>query len=373
MKIKLKNTPEQNELVKAMGSKDIVTSQEAQSAFAAFIQPVILKVLDKLAISSMIYEDLPYDEDSSPTIPLDLYYGQGVNYISTWSQTEAGGLPTNIVSGLQELVISTYRLDSAIGMYKKYARRSRLDVVAAALNRLSQELTVKLERNAFAVLLKALAEASTVINGTATVHTITSTTQNVLQIDDFNRLLTLIKRLNMSFDGGTPVAGQTTGLTDILLSPEMMEQIRAFAYQPMSTRTVPSGGSNTAGIALPDSTRLAILNAAGATEFYGKTLHEVNELGVGYKYNVLFDTFSTASIAHSSQAFDATDDEIIIGLDLSQNAFLRPLAKNAESGSTLEVRPDDQWNTRQDKMGFFTSIEEGRVVTQARCLAGIVV
>ena len=41
MKLKLKNTPEQVELVKALGSKDATVAREAQEAFAAFIGPVI--------------------------------------------------------------------------------------------------------------------------------------------------------------------------------------------------------------------------------------------------------------------------------------------------------------------------------------------
>ncbi len=36
MKLKLKNTPEQIELVKAIGSNDYTVSREAQEAFAAF-------------------------------------------------------------------------------------------------------------------------------------------------------------------------------------------------------------------------------------------------------------------------------------------------------------------------------------------------
>jgi len=45
MKLKLKNTPEQVELVKAIGSRDTSVSREASEAFAAFLGPVIQKVL----------------------------------------------------------------------------------------------------------------------------------------------------------------------------------------------------------------------------------------------------------------------------------------------------------------------------------------
>ena len=48
MNLKLKNTPEQIELVKAMGSKNRATAREAQEAFAAFLGPVVRQVLTKL-------------------------------------------------------------------------------------------------------------------------------------------------------------------------------------------------------------------------------------------------------------------------------------------------------------------------------------
>ena len=45
MKLKLKNTPEQVELIKAMGSRDMAVANEASQAFAAFVGPVVREVL----------------------------------------------------------------------------------------------------------------------------------------------------------------------------------------------------------------------------------------------------------------------------------------------------------------------------------------
>ena len=45
MKLKLKETPEQIELIKAMGSKNAATAREASEAFAAFLGPVIQEVI----------------------------------------------------------------------------------------------------------------------------------------------------------------------------------------------------------------------------------------------------------------------------------------------------------------------------------------
>jgi hypothetical protein len=90
--IKLKNTPEQIELVKAIGSKDVATSRQAQEAFAAAIGPVVQIVLEQAGTASLIYVDQPFQEDESPSYPLDLYYNESQGFVQVWSQEIAGGL-----------------------------------------------------------------------------------------------------------------------------------------------------------------------------------------------------------------------------------------------------------------------------------------
>jgi len=72
----------------------------------------------------------------------------------------AGGLPTSQVEGMKEVKIATYRLDSAVSFNKRYARRARLDVVSKAIERMANEVLIKQERNAWAVILKALSEGN---------------------------------------------------------------------------------------------------------------------------------------------------------------------------------------------------------------------
>ena len=367
MRINLKNTPEQVELIKAMGSHDVSTAREANEAFAAFLGPVVQRVLNQAATAGSVYTDAPYDEDDSPSYPLDLYYADGDNVVTTFMQSVAGGLPTSHVEGMKELKIATYRLDSAVSLLKRYARRGRLDIVSKAVERMAQEVLVKQERNAWAVILKALAEGSTNSN----THTITSTTQDQFQLDDMNRLMTRIRRLNESFAGGTADVNYSNGLTDMYMSPEMVEQVRGFAYQPMNTRN--GSGSGATSLALPDNVRENVFRSAGAQELYGVNINELNELGVNKKYTTLFDTFTSGNIAHGSSAFDGTDDELIIGLDNSKGAFIRPVALQHESGGQFVTLPDDQFSARSEKIGFFGYLEEGRVCIDARAVVGIVV
>ena len=355
MNIKLKNTPEQVELVKAMGSRDVTVAREATEAFAAFIGPVVSKVLMEAGTASAIYSDAPYDEDDNPSLPLDLWHDQGgQDYVTVWSQNVAGGLPSSAVEGFSELKVSTYRLDAAVSFLKRYARRGRIDVVSKAVERMSNEVLVKQERNAWAVVLKALAEAKSA--GSATPNQIVSSaTAGTFNLGDLNTLMTLVKRINTSYAGGT--TSDSYGLTDLFVSPEVKAEIRAFAYNPIGQATTVTD--------LPAGVREEIYRGAGTESLYGVTIHELVELGVNAKYNALFNAFK------GSFAFNSNADELAIGLDLSKEAFIRPIARNADSGSTFSVLPDDQFAGRSEKTGFYGSLEEGRVCIDARAIVGI--
>src|SRR3954471_21855008 len=298
MRITLKKNAEQIELVKAMGSKDSSVSREALEAFATFIGPVIQQVLQTAGTASLIYADKEFDEDDSPSIPLDLYYDIDVGYVSTWSQNQAGGLPTNQIEGVREMKISTYRLDTAISFMKKYARKSRLDVVSKAVERMAQEMLLKQERNAWAVVLQALAQARTLTNK----HVIKAGNESVFHVNDLSRLMTLLRRIHASWSQGTPVGASGKGITDLFVSPEIKEQIRGFAFNPMNVKDVAGAATtvasnNQTSIPLPDSIREQIFKGAGTTEFYGINITDLNELGLNRKYNVLFQEFGGSDSA----------------------------------------------------------------------------
>jgi len=367
MKLKLKNTPEQIELIKAMGSRDTTVAKEASEAFAAFLGPVVNKVLMEASTSSAIYSDLPFDEDDSPSIPLDLYHDGGEGYVTTWSQTVAGGLPSSTVEGFAEMKVGTYRLDSAVSFLKRYARRGRLDVVSKAVERMSNELLVKQERNAWAVLLKALADTN---------RTVKSSTA-AFNLGDLNNLVRVIKRVNTSYAGGT--TNSSYGLTDLFVSPEVMGDIRSFAYQPVSITTTadtPAPAANNMKLTnLPDNVREEIYRGGGAQEIYGISLHELVELGANQKYTTLFSTFAgTVGGADGGSTFTfAASDDLAIGLDLSKDGFVRPVARQAESGGTFTALPDDQFVSRSEKIGFYGFLEEGRACVDSRVIGAIVI
>jgi hypothetical protein len=371
MKISLKRTPEQVELIKAMASKNRSVAYEAQVALAEFIGPVIAEVINNAPVLSNLFTPLQFNSEDNPSIPLDLYYDvTDEDYVNVYSNTVAGGLPQNqVVPTVSELKISTYSLDTAVSFDRRYAAKSRMDVVSKTFSRMAQEILLKQERTSANLLMGALANAST--NGKD--HVFRATTDGSFLLDDFNNLITRAKRINTAWNKGTPEGGRR-GITDLMVSPEAVKSLREMSYNPVNTKTGPGAGND---IAAPDGLRDSVYNAGGGLpDFYGISIMEINELGVGQKFNTIFDTIAdTTSYAKADGTagaeFGATD-EILIGLDRGRDSLVKAVAVDEENGSEFQLTADDQYSIRQNKIGWFGGIEEGRMVLDNRALAGVV-
>jgi hypothetical protein len=369
MKITLKRTPEQVELVKAMASRNRQVAYEAQVALAEFIGPVLAEVLQQAPTVSNLFQSLQFDADDNPSIPLDLYYNvSDEDYVQIWSQSHAGGLASNqVLPTASELKLATYSLDSAVSFDRRYAAKSRMDVVGKTFTRVAQEILLKQERTSATLLLTALANAKT---GT-TVHAQNSTQTKRLILDDFNKLLTRAKRINSSWVGGTSDT-RSKGITDVIMSPERVGDLRAMAYNPINS--VSSDGASPAagedGIAAPDAVRDAMYYSAGVPSFYGINVMEINELGKASKFGTIFET-AAASVADVT--YTASSMDLVIGVDRSRDSLIRAVATDSDSGSEFTLIADDQYSIRQNKIGYFGSIDEGRVVLDNRVLTGAII
>jgi hypothetical protein len=382
MKITLERTPEQVELVKAMASKNRDVAYEAQTALAEFIGPVLAEVVNSAPTVSNMFTSLQFNSDESPSIPLDLYHDiTDEDYIQVWSQSVAGGLPTNQVAPSQsELKFTTYTLDSALSFDKRYASRSRLDVVSKTFTRMAQEILLKQEKTSASMIMTALANATT----NNEQHVIRSAQTGRFLLSDLNKLFTKAKRINTSWSGGTPAERRGRGITDLLVSPEIVEEIRGLAYNPINTKGADGGApsADTNGLAGTDSMRDAIFNSAGIPEFYGVSIQEYNEMGDGQKWNTVFgaaaggtafaDNYAVQQNAGAAQAIQG-GEEIIVGVDLSRESMIRAVATDSESGDEFSLVTDDQFVTRQSKIGYYGSLEEGRMIIDDRVLLGLLV
>jgi len=390
MNITLKRTDEQVELVKAMASRNRDVAYEAQAAVAEFIGPVLAEVINNAPTLSNMFRSFQFNEDDNPSIPLDLYHDvTDSDYIEIYSQTVPGGLPSNtIMPTHSELKFSTYRMETALDFDRRYAARSRLDVVGKTFTRLAQELLIKIEQTSANLLLGVLANAKT----NDLEHVIASTNENQFLLHDVNNLITRAKRLNTAwYKGGTPVTG-TKGVTDLIVSPEIMGEIRAMAYNPLNTRglnssqTIDTTGdsatiSNQGAGVIPgtEEFRNQLYRNAGTSELYGISLTELNELGDKQRFNDVYGKLvqgeKAGNVGHNEGKFNSDEkgDQLIIGIDRTRDSLIRAVATDSETGSELRLAADDQYVTRQSRIGYYGSIEEGRMVLDSRALTGIVV
>ena len=257
MTITLKRTEEQLELLKAMASRNRDVAYEAQAALGSFMGPILAEVINNAPALSNLFATLSFNPDDNPSIPLDLYYDiTAEDYITVYSQSMPGGLPTNHVAPTaSELKFTTYNLDSAVSFDKRYASKSRLDVVGKTFTRVAQEILLKQERTSANLVLGTLADA-------ASDNLLTSKFAGRFLLADLNALITRSKRINESWSGGTPVS-KRSGVTDLLVSPEIIEDIRGMAYNPINSKTadgtIPAAGGD-AWVAAPDNVRSSLFN-----------------------------------------------------------------------------------------------------------------
>ena len=380
MKITIKRTEDQLALVRAMGSNNREEAYEAQAAVADLLGPVVSEVINNAPTVGNLYTSLSYGEDDNPSLPLDLFHDiTDEDYIQVYSQQVAGGLPySQVFPAHNELKFSTYTLDSALAFDRKYVRKARLDVVSKTFTRMAQEVLLKQTKTAFNVLATALVKGQGT-SATAGSQIIGSTTENRFVLDDFNRLITKSKRINSSFNGGTPVGGVKSGITDLLVSPEMVEQLRSMAYNPINTIDADgSTASATDGNVAPDVLRQELFSAAGLPSFYGINIMEINQMGIDQTFNKLFAAVVTAEGATvvgggNTGTFAQGSDEIVIGIDRSKDALIRPVVIGEGSPSELQVLVDDQFSVRQNKIGYYGKVEEGRICIDDRALIGLAV
>jgi hypothetical protein len=378
MKITLKNTPEQVELIKAMASRNKAVAYEAQTALAEFIGPVLAEVINQAPALSNLFTTVQYSADDNPSIPLDLYFDvSDEDYVQVFSQTRAGGLPTSeVLPTASELKIATYSLDSAVSFDRRYAAKSRMDVVAKTMTRVAQEILMKQNTISANVIMKAIGgstNGSTVTNSKN--HVFECAVNNRFLLADLNSMITRSKRIITSSRGGTPDARSGKGVTDIICSPEVVEELRAVAYNPINTVGV---GTAADGVPTANDIAMQAYNAAGAPEFYGINVIELNEFGVGERFNTLFDDNSSGTLKKAdgtsgTNAFAGGTDELVLGIDRSRESLVRPVAIDEDNGGEFNLIADDQYSIRQNKIGYFGSIEEGRIVVDDRALVGCVV
>lgn len=353
MKVKIDATEQQIELLKKTGSRNRSEALPALEAFATVLAPVVLVVLDKLSTVRMVYNVKPLSENDVAEFPLDVFFDEKDGDILVHVQQRPGGTPSSFLSDIQTVIVPTANYMAEVSWQNKFARAGRLDVVAAYIHKLGQAMVRKEEINGWSVLLRTLALATT--NGLS--HVVPSaTTDGRLHLDHLNKILSRSKRINTSIDLGT-AANAPQGITDLFMSIEAMEDVRAFSYNPINVKgALGAPGAGDSSIHLPADMREEIIKGAGVPSLFGINLHMLNELGSGFAYNKLFKSFYSGSFTEASQ-------QVILGVDSSRDSNVMPV----KGGVIVQ---NDIFHSRSDKSGVVSMEDVGWAVLDQRAVVG---
>lgn len=326
-------TPRQQALLRLTASNNRDVALAAQRAMAqALDAPLRQGIFDEDNLG-MIYRREVLPAGATPNYPLD-FVRPGTEDLdfTAIALPKQGRLPERHVEG-DELWVPTFQIGNSIDWSLRYARDARFDVVRRALEVYRMGYTRKINEDGWHTVLTAADARGLVV------------TDSVAAPGQFTKELVAKMQTAMTRNAGGN--GQAGKLTDLYISLEAMEDIRAYDIAEID-----------------DLTRRDILRSTpdGLASFYGTTLHFMTEFGVGQEYQL----YLSAVLGRAVTAVDATDEEFVVGLDLSTNdSFVQPIRQELQ---TFEGGPELH---RQQRAGVYGWMEHGfAVLDNRRCLLG---
>lgn len=319
-------TEAQIALLRATASDDTNVAMQAQQAFAAALaEPLRQGIFDEDNLGG-IYRREVLAPGAQANYPLD-FVRPGTEDLDFTAITmpKQGKVPERHVEG-DELWVPTFQIANSIDWPLKYARDARFDVVARAIDVYRMGFTRKINEDGWHTLLAAADARSLVVN------------DPVAQPGQFTK--ELVSKMQTAMTRNAGGNGQAGRLTDLYLSMEAMEDVRAWDISEID-----------------DVTRREILNQAGRNMalLYGTRLHFMTEFGVGQEYQIYLGTTLGRAITAPG------DEEFVVGLDLSTNdSFVQPIRQELQ---TFQAGPEMH---RKQKAGVYGWMEHGYAVLDNR-------
>lgn len=322
-------TEEEIQLLRATASDNPVEAQAAMKALAATLnEPLRQGIFDEDNLGG-IYQRMVLAPGAQANFQLD-FVRPGTEDIdfTAFTLPKQGRLPERHVEG-DELWVPTFRIGNTIDWDLRYARDARFDIVARALDVYRMGFVRKINEDGWHTLLAAADARGLVVN-----DSVAGNGQFTKEL--VSKMLTAMTRNA----GGNGQAGR---LTDLYLSMEAVEDIRAWDISEID-----------------DVTRREILQSAGSNlmTLYGVRLHPMTEFGVGQEYQL----YLTNVLGRAVTGVDAGDQEFVVGLDLTTNdSFVQPVRAELQTF-------DDPTLHRQQRAGVYGWMEHGFAVLDNRRL-----
>jgi hypothetical protein len=324
----IKLTPEQIAILRTTAHDDVNVAQAAMRSFAAALnEPLRQGIFDEDNLGG-IYRREVLPPGATPNYPLD-FIRPGTEDIdfTAIALPKQGKVPERHVEG-DELWVPTFSIGNAIDWSLKYAREARFNVIARAVQVYQKGFVRKINEDGWHTLLAAADSRGLVVADT------------VAAAGQFTKELVAKMQTAMTRNAGGN--GQSGRLTDLYMSMEAMEDIRAWDISEID-----------------DVTRREILTTGGGNvaRLYGTSLHFMTEFGVGQEYQ----NYLTTTLGRAVTGADATDVEFVVGLDLSTgDSFVQPIREE------LRTFESDATFHRRQKAGIYGWMEHGFAVLDNR-------
>lgn len=321
-------SPQQQALLRMTASANRDVAMAAMRAFAAALdEPLRQGIFDEDNLDAIFRREI-LAPGALSNYPLD-FIRPGTEDLDYTAITlpKQGRVPERHVEG-DELWVPTFQIANSIDWSLRYARDARFDVVGRALKVYQMGYTRKINEDGWHTLLAAADSRGLVVN------------DSIAQAGQFTK--ELVSKMQCAMKRNAGGNGQAGKLTDLYMSCEAMEDIRAYDISEID-----------------DLTRRDILNSTpdGLAKFYGTVLHFMTEYGVGQEYQLYLATV----LGRSVTAVDGTDQEFVIGLDQSTNdSFVQPVRQEL---MTFEAGPEMH---RQQRAGVYGWMEHGFAVLDNR-------
>lgn len=312
-------SPEMTALLIKSGDNDKGIALAAQRELAKALEGPIREGILQGDIVSEIFTQIPFQPGASTEFPLDLLVPGTERDFSAYTIPNHGRIPERHIEG-DYVMVPTYDVGSSIDWLLKFARDSRWDVVGRAMAILEATFVRKMNLDGWNTIIAAAVDRNVVVYDAAASAGL------------FTKRLVSLMQLSMRRSGGGGTGAlNPIGLTDIFMSPEGLEDMRAWDLTVVD-----------------DVTRREIFQgtkSGGIQNIYGVNLREMFELGEGQAFQQYF--------LQLGGAFQNGDVELVIGMDLSNpDVFVNPVRQ------AVEVFEDETLH-RQRRAGFYGWGEHG--------------
>lgn len=318
------------DLLRAMADRDQRKAEAARKAFAAeLVAPLRRGIFDADNLGDIYTPQvIPYGATAS--YPLDFVRPGDEDSYTAYTLAEQGRLPERRVEA-SEINVPTFKIGNSIDWDIKFMKEARWDVVKRALAVFEAGFVRKINSDGWRTVLAAAADRGLVVeaSGTAAFTGSSSCLTTPPNPGEFTK--ELVSRLHTAMTRGAGGNGNGGRLTDLYLSLEAMECVRAWDASRID-----------------EFTRREIFTSAdkGLAQIYGVIMHSMTEFGQDQEYDAFLETVLSLAKPGGTEQF-------CVGLDLSaDDSFVMPIKEE------LEVY-DDEALTRFQRMGVFGWMRHG--------------